>query len=51
VKDYDETTNDQAQAALSGPPGTHLGFLGIPHGHAHRGHTHNIVATQEKVFI
>jgi hypothetical protein len=51
VKDYDETTNDQAQAALSGPPGTHLGFLGIPHGHAHKGHTHNIVATQEKVFI
>jgi hypothetical protein len=51
VKDYDETTNDQAQAALSGPPGTHLGFLGIPHGHAHRGHTHNIIATQEKVFI
>lgn len=51
VKDYDETTNDEAQAALSGPPGTHLGTLGIPHGHAHKGHTHNVVATQEKVYI
>lgn len=51
VKDYDETTNDQAQAALSGPPGTHLGTLGLPHGHAHKGHKHNVVASQEKVYI
>jgi len=51
VKDYDSTTNVKAEAALSGPPGTHLGTFGIPHGHDHKGHEHNVVASQEKVFL
>ena len=51
VRSEDETQSAKATTAIAGPPGTHLGFLGIPHAHMHNGHTHTELHTQEKTWV
>ena len=46
----DETTTTPAQTSFCGVPESHMGTLGLPHTHTHKGHSHEGVERQSKTY-
>lgn len=49
-RDGDETTTNKAQTSFCGVPESHMDCIGIPHGHTHKGHSHEGVERQSKTY-